>query len=129
MENERALVVDIAPVGLAGGFCSRCNRRGVANVTTAALHRRYVSVLAPSLLDVEGVHKALEAFVDPHVAPVRVRDQVRPPFVAELVEQEPIEPVLREAVAVAVSDRSRVLHSEMRRFDDSRLNASKGKRA
>ena len=74
---------------------------------------------------IERVHVALKTLVQPKIFPVGRSYQIRPPLVAKLVQQQPVGAVRVELELIAIGDIGRVLHTEMRRFDDAYLLRAK----
>src|SRR5437868_13538238 len=61
----------------------------------------------------------------PEIPPVAACDEIRPPFMAEFMQQEPIRAVSVVSEPVAVGYVRRMLHAQMRRFDNSDLLRAK----
>lgn len=73
--------------------------------------------LAAQLLQVQRLHVAAEAFVQPHIVPVGVGHLVAEPFVRQLVVQQPVVAERRLGVAIAIGVDGLVLHAQVRGFD------------
>ena len=70
----------------------RPERSGIYSVCCGSLaHACLVGFLAGQFLGCQGIAVTADAFLDPHVRPVAVGDFIRPPFVPELMVQEPVE--------------------------------------
>lgn len=85
--------------------------------------------LAAQRLQVQRLHIAAEAFVQPHVVPVGVGHLVAEPFVRQLVVQQPVVTVRRLQVLVAVGVDGLVFHAQVRGFDHAHFFVAERVRA
>ena len=122
VEHPRALVIDVAVVGIRRGqICAGHQRPLVGDPRAQFVHVIEIAVQPERVVDVHRLGIGRKPFVDPEVSPVSGGDLVAPPLVGHFMQQQVVEPIAVVGEESAVGDQRLVLHSVVRSVGNGEL--------
>ena len=95
------------------------------------LHVLAILFSAKAALCIEGLHVGAKTFMEPHIAPIGIRNEIAPPFMSQFMVVECVEPPVSATChgAVvkisAISYNTLVFHTEVRGLGNAVFVASK----
>ena len=121
VQNPRALQINVVG-GSRCGIIDRSRgagrsgyqRKSVANPSTIFEHHCRISGLAFAPSPIERLHIGVEALVQPEIVPIRRRQLVGEPFVAEFVVEKLVEALGRPGMMRAIGGDGLMLHAAKR---------------